>query len=144
MRTLQLSASKARVFPLREVLGDIFIRRRHRRSGEVEWEMTNLKESIADVLSNIVAKGREDLIATPQSDLEKYWTFQWDSNRSNEWNLYQFTKSLELYKSFIRRWEEHHNGNCCVVERVRDVYLMPKIKAFVDAIAAAGKENSNG
>ena len=55
--------------------------------------------------------------------------------RSKEWNLYKFSDALEMYKSRCRRWEEHHNGSSCVVERVRDKYLMPKIKDFLTKVS---------
>lgn len=44
--------------------------------------------------------------------------------------MYEFFDMLELYKHFCSDWEEMHHGHVCVVERVRDKYLMPKIKEF--------------
>lgn len=71
-----------------------------------------------------------ELFALPESELAGQWYFKWDDERSIAWNIYQFTDMLDLYKRRCRRWEEHHNGSCCVVERVRDKYLMPRIRAF--------------
>lgn len=44
-----------------------------------------------------------------------------------------------LYAHFCEKWEEQKNGRCCVVERVRDKYLMPKIKEFLKAIKSERK-----
>ena len=89
------------------------------------------KEDIESVLTGIVSRGKEELYSTPQSELDKYYYFQYDFTRSKEWNLYRFTALLDLYKRQCRAWEEHHNGMSCVVERVRDTYLMPKIRQFI-------------
>jgi hypothetical protein len=45
-----------------------------------------------------------------------------------------FYDMLRLYAGQCRRWEEHHNGSCCVVERVRDTYIMPKVREFADRL----------
>jgi hypothetical protein len=89
------------------------------------------QKDIETVLNGILINARDELISKTRSQLEDYWYFQYDAAKSKEWNLYQFTKALDLYKSNCRRWEEHHNGNSCVVERVRDQYLMPKITQFI-------------
>ena len=89
------------------------------------------KDDIATVLSGIVKNADDELLNTSNQELEKYFYFQYDDTKSKEWNLYKFSDALELYKSRCRRWEEHHNGSSCVVERVRDKYLMPKIKDFL-------------
>jgi hypothetical protein len=39
---------------------------------------------------------------------------------------------LNLYAGRCRRWEEMHHGSMSVVERVRDAYMMPKIRAFIE------------
>ena len=89
------------------------------------------EDVLKDVLTNIVRNANEELYACKQEDLERYWFYRRDSSKPNEWNLYKFSDCLELYKKKCRQWEEHHNGGCCVVERVRDQYLMPKIKDFL-------------
>lgn len=91
-------------------------------------------EQIASVLDGILARGEAELQQMQQADLEQYWHFHWDAEAPLEWNIYQFHDMLRLYGSFCRRWEEKHNGTCCVVERVRDAYLMPKIRAFADRL----------
>jgi len=89
------------------------------------------ESNLKTVITSLNDAFSEKLFAKTQDELEEYWHFKHDPSASPEWNLYQFTSMLELYKSFCRRWEEHHNGHCCVVERVRDKYLMPKIRVFV-------------
>lgn len=88
------------------------------------------KNEIETVLVAIADRLHAELLALPESELETRWHFRWDEKASPEWNLYRFTSALESFRSYCRRWEEMHNGGCCVVERVRDKYLMPKIKAF--------------
>lgn len=90
-----------------------------------------MQSAISDVLTGMMESGNRELRESSQSDLERYWFFTFDPTRSLEWNLYQFHDLLKLYGSQCRRWEEMHNGCCCVVERVRDKYLMPKIKEFI-------------
>lgn len=65
-----------------------------------------------------------------QEDLESRWHFRYDPESSLTWNMYLFHDYLSLYAGSCRRWEEKHNGHCCVVERVRDKYIIPKIKEF--------------
>ncbi len=95
-------------------------------------DITN--QDFENVLGNILSNAKAELISKVQSDLENYWYFEYDITKSKEWNLYLFTKALDIYKSNCRQWEEHHNGYSCVVERVRDQYLMPKIKQFIKDI----------
>ena len=89
------------------------------------------KEAIGQVINSIVKSGNDELFAKTENDLDEYWHFKGNPASSIEWNTYQFHDMLKLYGSFCRRWEEHHNGSCCVVERVRDKYLMPKINEFI-------------
>jgi len=76
-----------------------------------------------------------------EGDLEKSYFFRWDESATTEWNAYQFHVLLKLYGSRCRKWEELHNGYCCVVERVRDKYLLPKIREFLATLAATTKQN---
>ena len=99
--------------------------------------MEATKESIGAVLQGILAHGEDELQQMQQEDLEQYWHFVWNDSHSVEWNIYQFHDLLKLYGSFCRRWEEKHNGSMCVVERVRDTYLMPKIREFAERIRGA-------
>ena len=93
-----------------------------------------------DVLKKVmgaIAEGSDrELFALAENELEQYWHFKFDSERSADSNLYSFYDMLKLYSHFCRRWEEHHNGSCCVVERVRDKYIMPKIRHFLVEFSA--------
>jgi hypothetical protein len=88
-------------------------------------------KALGDVMTAIVDSSQKELLRKTQEELEGYWFFQFDPELSSEQNLYEFSDLLELYSRHVERWEEHHHGSCCVVERVRDKYLMPKIKQFV-------------
>lgn len=95
--------------------------------------MTGVDEKeIKKVLGGLFAAAQDELKNLKQEELEQYWHFKWDDTKSLEFNVYQFNDLLGLYKSFCRRWEEMHNGSACVVERVRDTYLMPKINKFTE------------
>jgi hypothetical protein len=97
------------------------------------------ESDIGQVITSILHRADEELLATPAEELEKLWYFRWDPSASLEWNTYKFSDALETFKRSCRRWEEHHHGNACVVERVRDKYLMPKIKAFLAELSAHNK-----
>lgn len=85
-------------------------------------------EAIGDVLASIVNRSHAELLALSAEQLQEQWHFRWDNRASVEWNLYQFSSALEMFKRRCRQWEERHNGSCCVVERVREKYLMPRIQ----------------
>ncbi len=87
------------------------------------------------VLRGLVKHDEGELQRMTSGDLEQFWFFKWNEKSSVEWNIYQFTDLLELYRRQCRRWEEKHNGSVCVVERVRDKYLMPKITEFARHVA---------
>src|SRR4051812_492973 len=89
------------------------------------------------VIGSVVSGFESEVFACKREDLERYWNFKYDTDKSPEVNLYLFHQSLGVYGRVCRNWEEHHFGICCVVERVRDTYLMPKIKSFVVAAASA-------
>lgn len=88
------------------------------------------EDALTETMTAIAKHFDDELFLKKQEELECYWQFKWDNAMTIEQNTYQFFKSLMLYSNFCRRWEEHHNGSCCVVERVRDTYLMPKIWEF--------------
>lgn len=89
-------------------------------------------ETLKQVITSLDDVFDKELFAVPANKLEEnYYHFKWDPMETAEWNTYKFHDLLKLYGSFCRRWEEHHNGSCCVVERVRDKYLMPKIRDFI-------------
>lgn len=93
------------------------------------------QEHIIDVLTAITARSDAELMALAEAELATQWYWRWEEDRSVEWNTYKFTDILEMYKRRCRRWEESHNGSCCVVERVRDKYVMPRVREFLAALA---------
>lgn len=100
--------------------------------GDTPVDSLVMQSAIGNVLTGMLQVGTQELMETAPAGLEKYWHFKWDASRSVEWNVYQFHDLLGLYGRQCRRWEEMHNGCCCVVERVRDKYLMSKIKMFIE------------
>lgn len=99
--------------------------------------MMSIEKEIRDVMTGIVTSHRNEVINTQQDQLDKFWYVKYDPTMSKAWNLYQFSQQLESFKRDCRTWEEHHNGHSCVVERVRDTYLMPKIKQFLEDLSNA-------
>jgi hypothetical protein len=96
---------------------------------EVEGQIKTVIETISDSFDRgLFAKSREEL--------EDYYHFRWMYNRSLRSNTYEFWDLLSLYGRQCRRWEEHHHGCICVVERVRDQYLLPKIDEFLALVRA--------
>lgn len=93
--------------------------------------MTDRSESIAEVLTSIVERADKDLLALDEAEIAAQWFWRWESDKSAEWNSYTFSAALESYKRHCRQWEERKNGSCCVVERVRDKYLMPRVREFI-------------
>lgn len=95
------------------------------------------KSDLESVINGMMTDARLELkeMINP-SGLERFWYFAYDSDRSVEWNIYLFVDMLDLYKRKCRQWEEMHNGSMCVVERVRDKYLRPKITEFAETIGA--------
>jgi len=92
-------------------------------------------ELIGTVLNGVLGREYQKLLATEEGDLRKhYWFFKYEKDNSPSWNLYQFSQCFEHYRLRMRRWEEYHNGTRCVVERVRDQYLMPEVNEFVTNI----------
>ena len=96
-------------------------------------ELTPLltKDALDQVLGHIINTFEQDLYNKTRDQLEQYWHWSWDNSNSIEWNVYSFFRSLQIYECFCRRWEGKHEGHCCVVERVRDRYLLPKISEFL-------------
>jgi len=94
------------------------------------------QEQIGDALTAIVARADAELMEMDESALVAKWYWCWEEDGSIEWNTYKFSAALEMHKRLCRRWEEHHNGNRCVVERVRDKYVMPRVREFLAALAA--------
>jgi len=94
-----------------------------------------MQDAIESVITGLFDFAENELQRLSQSQLDaEYWHFRWDETASLEANIYDFHDMLQLYGSFCRRWEEKHNGSVCVVERVRDTYLMPKIREFAQKL----------
>ena len=91
-------------------------------------------DDISKVLGGILKQTDTELLACTQEQLERYWFFRWNPDQSKAWNFYEFHELLGLYRRKCRQWEEHYNGHVCVVERVRDKYLLPKIEAFIEQL----------
>lgn len=99
-------------------------------------EPTLTKEDIAELTGDLVRRADEELFALSEDELHGRWWFRWNDHLSPESNLYEFSQALEAHSRECRRWETHHNGHVCVVERVRDKYLWPHIKEFCERFAA--------
>lgn len=93
-----------------------------------EQEVTT--EQIGEALTEMASRFDRELLALSKPDLMAQWYWRWDETRTFEANVYAFSDALELHKRRCRRWEEHHNGFTCVVERVRDEYAMPRVMEF--------------
>ena len=93
------------------------------------------KEHIEEVLTALSERSNSELLALSAYEIATEWNWSWDDGRSIEWNTYLFSDILEMHKRRWRRWEEHHNGPCGVVERVRDYYVMPRIREFLDNLS---------
>ena len=96
---------------------------------------------IREVLAAIASRADAELLALQETELYDLWYWSWDDDRSVEWNTYKFSNMLEMHKRRCRRWEEEKNGHSCVVERVRDKYLMPRVREFLTALE---KHNISG
>jgi hypothetical protein len=110
------------------------------KPGEVTPGFVEIKETATDkdirkgietVLTSIVSRFDQEIIALTEEELRARWYFTYDPSSSKEWNAYQFFQMLEMYRKTCRQWEDHHHGYMCIVERVRDKYLMPKIREFL-------------
>ena len=97
--------------------------------------MTITTTQIGEVVHGLAASFDADLLALTQEEIAAEWYWAWEEDRSKEWNTYQFSDLLELHKRRWRRWEEHHKGHICVVERVRDKYVMPRVHEFLAALS---------
>lgn len=87
-------------------------------------------DDIGKALTGMLRHIESEYQAMTEVDLAQRWYFKYEPEKPVWWNMYQFHGCLTLYGGSCRRWEEMHNGSMCVVERVRDKYLLPKIKEF--------------
>jgi hypothetical protein len=105
-------------------------RRRKRRRMNKKCFEKNLGEAITALSTSF----DDELFNKKQSELEEYWHFKFNPKLSLEDNLYGFWDLLNLYSGFCERWESNFGGYPCIVERVRDKYVMPKIRQFIKDI----------
>jgi hypothetical protein len=101
-----------------------------------ENNMTVDEQEIKKAIIGMAAKAASELLALDEDALAATWFWRWDKNESVEHNTCEFSDDLDAYKRRCRGWEEHHNGCGCVVERVRDKYLIPKVEEFLEELAA--------
>lgn len=100
-------------------------------------ESSAFDRALSDVMSAIIKQSDSEFYLMKQADLEKFWHFRWNDSYSIDQNIYEFHDLLGVYGRQCRRWEEIHHGRMCVVERVRDRYLIPKIQEFSQKLADA-------
>lgn len=96
--------------------------------------MNTTNEELRGALMDMARALDADLLAMSADEIAADWFWKWDHLRGIEWNLYQFASVLEVHKRRWRRWEEHHHGPSCVVERVRDKYVMPKVRELAEIL----------
>lgn len=88
------------------------------------------EEVLVESISLIADCFDKDLYEKTKDDLERYWHWKYDSDCSKESNLYEFYDCLTMYAYFCEKWETHHNTTINIVSRMRDQYIMPKIRLF--------------
>jgi hypothetical protein len=94
-------------------------------------EPTVNEELFGRVINCLSKSFDDDLFALSEEELKSHWYWDWDDQYSIPYNTYKFFDMLGLHKRSCERWETHYNGYVCVVERVRDKYLTPKIEEFL-------------
>jgi hypothetical protein len=67
-----------------------------------------------------------------KKELERFWSFNFDNNKNNEENIYEFYKALKSYELNCHRWESHYYGIYDIEKRLKLNHLMPKIKEFME------------
>jgi hypothetical protein len=102
------------------------------------------EDDIGAAITGIIHAVEAKYHTMTEDELRAKWYFKWDPEASLAWNHYQFYDHLALYAGSCRRWEHIHNGYTCIVERVRDKYLMPKIREFVEQVRQATEASTQG
>lgn len=92
------------------------------------------KKEIGKTITLMAKSFDDELYKKKQEELEEYWHFKYEPYIDTWVYLYKFFEALKLYGSFCRRWEEHHKGIVCVVERVRDKYLRIKLEQLIQTM----------
>jgi hypothetical protein len=97
------------------------------REGFLSPKVNDIKTALVSLANSF----DKELFSKKEWEVEKsYWYFKYDPNKTLEVNIYEFSKAIESYREICRNWAEHYFGSCCVVERVRDHFLIPKINEF--------------
>lgn len=91
----------------------------------------DFKDILSQVTSKIDQDYREEIQVSSEDQIRNKWFFRYEPDLSREQNLYHFFQMMELYNKMVRDWEKMHNGYQLVTERVRDKYLMPRIRDFI-------------
>jgi hypothetical protein len=90
------------------------------------------EKDLENTITSLVSRFDDELQRCNSQQLdENYWHFKFNTNKDPALTFYEFFDALVLYQNFCHRWEEAHNGSKCVVERVRDKYIIPKIHQFL-------------
>lgn len=95
-----------------------------------------VKAEIKKVIHGMVDSFTTEVLAMSAEQISEEFFWSWDVTRTPAANLYLFFDALALHRRRWRMWEEHHNGSCCIVERVRDKYIMPRIYELLAALEA--------
>lgn len=74
----------------------------------------------------------KELFSKTKKELKDMWYFSFENNNhDSEIMLNDFYDNLKLYESKCFKWEIHHNGAVDIVRRIRDMYILPKIRMFL-------------
>lgn len=92
-------------------------------------------KDVDNVVNDVLRRVRDELRALSKEELATKWYYRHNPKLPAELQLYEFCECLDLYKRTCQEWETFHNGHVSVVERVRDQYLRPKIREFLELTA---------
>ena len=95
-----------------------------------------IQSALDEIVPRLADAIDELLLAMTPEEIQAHWVWSWQEEASLWWNIYHFADTLELYKRHWEKWEEHHNGYICVVERVAEKYVKPRIDDFMRAMIA--------
>ena len=104
--------------------------------------MSDRGVDLGDAIREMADRFRSELISKSQSELQAEWAWRWEDRLSTEQNVYRFFSALTTHQRRCRDWESLHNGITCVVERVRDTYLMPRISELLSELTARGRPDA--
>lgn len=90
------------------------------------------QDAMEKVINSIIESQKKELFSKTQEELEYYWSYDFNNINAPKIKLYTFYDALKNYEYNCSQWEEHHNGSICIVERVREKYILPKIKRFLE------------